>query len=188
MEENVMSQVVFASTSLLLASSSMAQEVTIGLEKGATVPALKVFDATGIHKDEEVDYAAVRAGKPTVYLLIDADRFDRPMNRSMKTLDGIIAKDFESAYVVAVWLTTDADKTKDLLPRVQQSVGYQATALTLFPGAKEGPKDWGVNVDAHLTAVVANKGKVAATFGYRSIYETDVPRVKGALEKAIIGN
>jgi hypothetical protein len=80
---------VFVSVSLLMASSSQAQEVTTGPEKGATVPALKVFDATGAHKDKEVDYAADRAGKPTVYLFIDADKFDRPMNRFMKTLDGI---------------------------------------------------------------------------------------------------
>jgi hypothetical protein len=189
LEENVMRHlVVFASVSLLLASSSQAQEVTTGPEKGAKVPALKVFDATGIHKDEEADYAADRAGKPTVYLLIDAEKFDRPMNRFMKTLDGIVAKDFEGAYIVAVWLTSDADKTKALLPRVQESVQYQVTALTLFPGAKEGPKGWAVNADAHLTAVVANKGKVAATFGYRSINETDVPKVKEALKKAIQGN
>jgi hypothetical protein len=180
--------IVFVSVFLWLASSSQAQEVTTGPQKGATVPALKVFDATGIHKDKEVDYAADRAVKPTVYLLIDAEKFDRPMNRFMKALDGIVAKDFAGAYVVAVWLTSDADKTKALLPRVQQSVQYEATALTLFLGAEEGPKGWGVNTDAHLTAVVATKGRVAATFGYRSMNETDVPKVKEALKKAIKGN
>jgi hypothetical protein len=180
--------VVFVSVSLWLASSSQAQEVATGPEKGAKVPTLKVFDATGTHKDKELDYAAERASKPTVYLLIDAEKFDRPMNRFMKTLDGVVANGFEGAYVVAVWLTSDPDKTKALLPRVQQSVQYGATALTLFRGAKEGPKGWGVNADAHLTAVVANKGKVAATFGYRSINETDVPKVKEALKKAIKGN
>jgi hypothetical protein len=180
--------VVFVWMFLWLASSSQAQEVITGPEKGASVPALKVFDATGTHKDKEVDYAAERASKPTVYLLIDADKFDRPMNRFMKTLDGVVANDFEDGYVVAVWMTSDPDKTKAILPRVQQSVQYEATALTLFPDAKEGPKGWGVNADAHLTAVIANKGKVAATFGYRSINETNVPTVKEALKKATKGN
>jgi hypothetical protein len=63
-------------------------------------------------------------------------------------------------------------------------VGYGATALTCYPGGAEGPKGWGVNADAHLTAVLANKGKVAATFGYRSLNETDVPAVRDALKKA----
>jgi hypothetical protein len=171
-----------------MAFHARAQDVTTGPEKGAAVPALKVFDATGAHREKEIDYASDRAAKPTVYLFIDAEKFDRPMNRFMKTLDDIVAKDYEHAYVVAVWLTPDADKAKAYLPRVQGSVQYQATALTVFTGTKEGPKDWGVNADAHLTAVIASNGKVAATFGYRSINETDVPKVKEALEKAIRQN
>ena len=161
------------------------QDVTSGPEKGEQVPELKVFDATGAHKDKEADYAADRKDKPTVYLFVNAEKFDRPMNRFMKGLDAAVKKDFEGAYVVAVWVGEDADKTKELLPRVQQSVQYEVTALTLYEGAKEGPKGWNVNADAHLTAVVANKGKVAATFGYQSVNETDVPKVKEALAKAI---
>jgi hypothetical protein len=188
-KENAMRRlIVFALVFLGLDSSSSAQDVITGPEKGNTVPALKVLDATGSHKRKEVDYAAERGDKPTVYLLVNAERFDRPMNRFMKTLDGVVAKDFEGTYIVAVWLTSDSEKTKAILPRVQQSVQYEATALTLFPGAKEGPNGWGVNADAHLTAVVANKGKVTATFGYRSINESDVPKVKDALKKALKGN
>ena len=66
---------------------------------------------------------------------------------------------------------------------MQQSVQYEATALTVS-GAKEGPKGWNVNGDAHVTAVVASKGKVAAAFGYRSVNETDVPALRAALKKA----
>jgi hypothetical protein len=159
--------------------------VPSGPEKGAAVPALKVFDATGAHQGKEVDYAADRKDMPTVYLFINAEKFDRPMNRFMKALDGAVKKEFDDAYVVAVWLTGDADRTKDLLPRVQQSVQYEATALTLFAGPREGPKGWNINGDVHLTAVVANRGKTAATFGYRSLNETDVPTVKIALQDAV---
>jgi hypothetical protein len=176
---------LLAFVSLLLPVLTQAQDVVTGPEKGAKVPALKVFDATGAHQGQEADYTADRKDKPTVYLFVNAEKFDRPMNRFMKTLDGAIVKDFEGVYVVAVWLTKDADKTKEFLPRVQQSVGYEATALTVFAGAAEGAKGWNVNADAHLTAVVANKGKVAATFGYESLNETDVPKVKEALSKAM---
>jgi hypothetical protein len=163
--------------------AARAQDVASGPAKGEKVPALKVFDATGENADKDVDYAAERKDKPTVYLFVRADKFDRPMNRFMKTLDGAVKKDFADTYVVAVWLTDDAAKTKELLPRVQQSVNYEATALTCYTGGAEGPKGWNVNADAHLTAVLANKGKVAATFGYRSLNETDVPAVRDALKK-----
>ena len=179
-----MSRRTLACLALLgLVAPAPAQGVSSGPAAGEKVPALKVFDATGENADKDVDYAAERKDKPTVYLFVRADKFDRPMNRFMKTLDAAVKKDFADTYVVAVWLTDDAAKTKELLPRVQQSVGFGATALTCYAGGAEGPKGWGVNPDAHLTVVLANKGKVAATFGYRSLNETDVPAVRDALKK-----
>ena len=68
---------------------------------------------------------------------------------------------------------------------MQQSVQYENTALTIFTGGKDGPKDWNANADAHLTVVLANKGKVAATFGYQSVNETDVKAVRAAFQKAL---
>jgi hypothetical protein len=175
----------FALTLLSLPARAGAGDVVSGPVKGEKVPALKVHDVTGPHEGKEVDYAAERKDRPTVYLLLRADKFDRPMNRFMRELDRSVKKDFPDTYLVAVWLTEDAEKTRQLLPRVQQSVGYETTALTYFAADKAGPKEWGINTDAHLTAVVANKGKVAATFGYHSLNETDVPAVRDALKKAV---
>src|SRR4051812_47667496 len=109
-------------TIALLGSLVAAQDIASGPEKGGNAPALSVFDATGEHKDKTIDYAAERKDKPTIYFLVRADKFDRPMNRFMKTLDQAIAKDFKDVYVVAVWLTDDLDKTKAFLPKVQMSV------------------------------------------------------------------
>jgi hypothetical protein len=93
----------------------------------------------------------------------------------------------EGTYVVAVWLTEDAAKTKDYLPIAQKSLHLQSTALTCFTGEGAGPKDWGINADAHLTAVVTAGGTVVKAFGYQSINETDVPAVREALRKAVKG-
>ena len=46
-------------------------------------------------------------------------------------------------------------------------------------------KDWAINPDAHLTAVVAHEGKVVKSFGYRSVNETDAPEVVKRLKKAV---
>ncbi len=167
---------------------AFTQDIKSGPEKGKDVPALKVYDATGVNKEKEIDYVAERKDKPTLYLLIRADKFDRPMNRFMKTLDTALVKDFKDVYVVAVWLTDDVDKTKERLPLIQKSVQYEQTALTCFTGdVKDGPKNWNVNGDAHLTAVLVNKQKVTATFGYNSINETDVKAVLETLKKAMEG-
>ena len=166
---------------LLAASASAAQDVTSGPGKGAEVPALKVYDATGPNKGQVVDYAAERGDKPTVYVFIQADQWDRPMARFLKNLDGVVDQD---ASMVGVWLTDDAAKTKEYLPLAQQSLQLQTTALTCFTGEKAGPKGWNINADARATVVVVNRRKVAKTFGYRSINETDVPTVRDALKEA----
>jgi hypothetical protein len=169
---------------LLLASvpGVRGSDVESGPEKGSKVPALKVYDATGENKEKTVDYAGLRKDKPTVYLFVAADRFSRPMNRFMKTLDTKVEKELADVYLVAVWLTDDEDKTKELLPRVQTSVNYEKTALTVFKG-KDGPKGWNINSDSHLTVVLAHKGKVTARFGYNSVNDTDVPAVLKELKK-----
>ena len=75
------------------------------------------------------------------------------------------------------WLTDDADKAKEYLPKAQMSLKLERTTFAVHPGDKNGPTGWAVNNDAHLTAVVAVKGQVAASLGYRSVNETDVPAV-----------
>ena len=166
---------------LLAASVSAAQDVTSGPGKGAEVSALTVYDATGPNKGKGVDYAAGRGDKPTVYVLIQADQRDRPMARFLKNLDGVVD---QGASVAGVWLTGDAAKTKEYLPVAQQSLQLQATALTCFTGERAGPRGWNINADARATVVVANRRKVTATFGYRSLNGTDVPAVRDALKGA----
>jgi hypothetical protein len=148
---------------------------------------LKVYDATGENKEKTVDYAGLRKDKPTVYLFIGADteprgKFDRPMNKFMKTLDTQVEKELDDVYMVAVWLSDTEDKTKDFLTRIQTSVAYEKTALTVFKG-KDGPKGWDINSDAHLTVIIANKGKVTTRFGYKTVNDTDVKAVMKELKK-----
>jgi hypothetical protein len=77
---------------VLPASSDEGQEVSSGPDQGEKVPALKVFDATGPHKDKEVDYAAERKDKPTIFLFIQAEKWDRPMARFVRKLDDTLQK------------------------------------------------------------------------------------------------
>lgn len=165
-------------------SATCAQDVTSGPDKGTKAPALKVYDVTGEHKNKEIDYAASRKDKPTVYAFIQSDKWDRPMARFLRKLEEAVKSDGEDNYVVAVWLTEKPDETKEYLPKAQQSLQFEVTALTCFTGDKSGPEEWHVNSMAHITIVVVNKKKVAATFGYMSINETDVPKVREALKKS----
>src|SRR4051794_22130494 len=102
-------------------------DVASGPKEGEKVAPLKVYAVTGDPKDKEVDYADLRKGKPTVYVFVSAKDFDRPMFRFIKKLDEDVGKD---GLVVAVWLTNDADQSKQYLPKISQY--FQGATLTVF--------------------------------------------------------
>jgi hypothetical protein len=170
---------------LVLAPTAAAGDLQSGPDVAKKVPELKVFAVTGAHEDKDVNYTAERKKKPTIYVFIQADKWVRPMARFLKTLDKEVQKDSDDAYVIAVWLTDKHKETKEYLPRAQQSLQFENTALTYFKGKKDGPQGWNVNSDAHMTVVVVHNQKVAARFGYMSVNETDVKDVRAALKKAV---
>lgn len=172
-------------TMVVLASSTARADIESGPNVGTAVTALKVFATTGDHTGKEVDYAADRGMKPTVYVFIPYDRFDRPLARMLKTLEKAAIDAGNEASVVTVFLADDEAAAKDRLPKVQMSLQFTSNPLVIFPSMKQGPEGWQVNTDAQVTALVVKDAKVAAKFGYRSANETVVPEIAEALKKAI---
>lgn len=169
----------------LLLGQSVRADVDSGPKAGTQVSALKVFAVTGDNAGKELDYAENRGAKPTVYIFIPHEKFDRPIARYLKELEKSVKQSGDDVQMVTVFLSDDAEKTKEYLPRVQMSLQFTANPMTVFPSAKAGPEGWAVNTDAHLTAVVVHSGKVAASFGYRSVNETAVPDAADALKKVL---
>jgi hypothetical protein len=170
---------------LVAVNAVRAEDVQSGPKAGDKVAALKVLAATGDNAGKELDIAAERKDKPTVYIFIDADQFSRPIARYLKVLDGAVNNIGNDAHIVAVWLTSDQDKTKNYLPKAQMSIQLEATTLAQFPGAKSGPDGWAINDRAFVTTVVAHKEKVTANFAYVSVNETEVRKVARAVKEAI---
>ena len=71
---------------IIFVTSVARADIESGPNVGTAVTALKVFAATGDHAGKELDFAADRGAKPTVYVFIPYDRFDRPLARLLKTL------------------------------------------------------------------------------------------------------
>lgn len=164
-------------------TAAHAADLVSGPAPGAALAPLQVYAATGPREGKELDYVAERGAKPTVFVLVR--EFDRPVARFLKALDTAVHEESAEAVVVAAWLTDQKDETKTYLPRVQQSLKMEHTALTVFLGDKNGPNDWDVSPDARVTVVVARDRKSAARIGFRSINETDVARVRADLKKAL---
>lgn len=169
---------------IAIAPSVVQAQVASGPAAGTKVEPLKVVIAAGENVGKDTDVAEDRKGKPTVFVFVQADKWDRPVARFLRTLDVDLAKDRTEVKIIAVWLTGDVMKSRDYLPKAQESLKLSQTTWSVHPGDKGGPAGWGINVDAHLTAIVVQDNKVTASFGYRSINETDVPAVIKELKPA----
>ena len=174
---------------VLVLTPTLRADVESGPKAGEKVPALKAFGVVGAVENKEADFAADRKDAPTVYMFVQAEEGGipvggRPLARFMKVLDEQIGK-VEGAKGVAVWLGDKAfDKHKEYLPRINTSLNFANTSLAAYDGEKSGPDGWGVNPDAHITVVVAGKGKVIKSFAFVSVNETDVRPVVAELKKA----
>jgi hypothetical protein len=162
-----------------------------GPKAGDKVAKLKVFGVIGEVEGKEADFAAERKDAPTIYIFVQAEENGipvggRPAARFMKALDKDISEADEKAAVVAIWLGDKAfEKHKEYLPRINISLSFEHTFLAAFDGEKSGPLDWAINPDAHLTVVIAHKGKVVKSIAFVSVNETDVKPVLAELKKAV---
>lgn len=177
--------ILVTTASLVLSASIARAQVESGPVAGAKLAALKVAAATGEFAGEEVDYLDKRKDKPTIYAFVQAASWDRPMARYLRTLDAAVKKTGGDVQIVAVWLTDDAEKSKEYLPKAQMSLKLELTALVVYAGDKSGPENWGINDRATLTTVVSDGATCGARFGYVSLNETDVPAVEKALEEVL---
>ncbi len=147
---------------------------------------LEVDAITGEFAGTSVDFCEKYKDRTQVVLFIAASKFDRPIGRYMKKLDAELAKGIEEApqaVATAVWLTDDVGKSKEYLPKADQSLMFSKTALTVFPGEQSGPTGWNVDVASTLTVVVMRDGKEVARFAYVSTNDQDVPEVLKALKQ-----
>jgi len=170
---------------LIAALAGAADDLKSGPAVGDDVADLKVFAVTGADAGKDIDIASARAQRPTVYLFVQSERWDRPVARFLKAIDTGLPGASAEAAAVAVWLTDKPDDAKDYLPRAQQSLKFQATTLTVFTGEKGGPAEWNVNGTPPVTAVVVNRRKVVATFVPRSVNEKDAAGVIDAVRAAV---
>lgn len=172
---------------IVVAAPFAAAQVSSGPDAGTKAESLKVAVIEGEKAGQSYEWLAERKGQPSVVSFVKADVLDRPMARFLRSLDMELAQGVEGAAdarAVAVWLTDDQNKSREFLPRAQQSLKFTRTDLAVFEGDRFGPNGWSVNGDAHLTVVVVRDGKVVKSFGFVSTNETDVPKVIEALKAA----
>jgi hypothetical protein len=177
-------RLVLASILFLGCSSLAFADVESGPKAGDKVAPLKVHAVSGPIEDKEVDFAKDRKDEPTIYAFINGEKFARPVARYLKELDGKVGDSGKKAVLVVVWTGGEFDKNKEYMPKLYKAMGFGNSSLAVFNGDANGPKDWGLNSVATVTAVVVNGGKVVKSFAYESVNDTDAKEALESLKKA----
>src|SRR3954467_6035319 len=102
---------------LIVFSRTLFAQVESGPKPGTKAEALQVVVATGDAAGKEVDFADQRKEKQTLFGSVQADKWDRPVARYLKTIDGGLAKSHPDVQLIAVWLTGDVEKAKAYFPK-----------------------------------------------------------------------
>lgn len=162
---------------LCLTATTVFAENVSGPEKGTKITELKVHPTAGDDVGKVVNITAGQTEKSTLYVFVQADLFTRPIGRFLKDLDKKVNNDLQDTEVIAVWLTDNIEQSKEYLPKAQTSIQLVRTQWTVFDGDKNGPPEWGINSEAHVTVVAVKKGTTTKSQGYVSINETVVDDV-----------
>ncbi len=176
-----MTRALLAMLLLLIPTAAGLDSLPSGPETGQKVEPLRVFATSGDHAGQALDIVADRAARPTVYLFVQAERWDRPMARFLRSLDQALRAPEARATLVAVWLTDDVEAARTYQPRAQQSLNLERTTWSVFEGPRQGPAGWSINDAADLTAVVVRDGRVLGSFGFRGPADTDLRAVLAPL-------
>jgi hypothetical protein len=163
-------------------TSAAKAEIDSGPKAGTAISPLKVFAATGDRAGQELDFAAERGAKPTVYVFVQHERFDRPLARILRVLEKAATEAGNETGLATVFLTNDEAKTKEHLPRIQTSMNFTNNPLLIYPSGTTSPDGWSINSDAYLTVIVVKAGKVVQSFAYRSANESVVPEITKLLK------
>jgi hypothetical protein len=171
---------------LLTLPISFDDGTAVGPEAGKPVPALKTHQAAGDQADKEVDWQTASKDKPTLFVFVNSDKWDRPVARFLKKLDEAVneakQKAMPKAQVAIIWLTKDVDKGKEYLPRAQGSLKLQATSWNVFAGDAYDAQGWVLSGDSVINVILVKNNQVNWGRAFSAVNDTTVRPVVAALQ------
>jgi len=176
---------MFALTLLLFIPWMDDKEIVAGPELNKPIPSLKTLQIVGDHADKEIDWKETAQAKPTLIVFVRTDKWDRPVARVLKQLDDAliaVRKDLPDAHVGIVWVSKDADKAKDYLPKVQQSIKLQASSWNHFNGEVYDATGWQLSGDGALNIVLVKDNKAVWGRAFSTMQESIVKQTMAELK------
>lgn len=161
-------------------------DIESGPTIGARLSPLNVKLVENGTATESQDVVLAHLEHPTVYLLVNAARFDRPAAAYIRGIDTLVQelqRRDPLAGLVVVWLTDETTRGVERVAAIQRALRLPATHWSVSADGAIGSEGWGINDRAAVTAVLANGREVVARFGYDAVNETNAVDLKRAIDK-----
>lgn len=161
-------------------------DVESGPAVGAKLSPLNVRLVENGTAAELQDVVLAHLEHPTVYVFVNAARFDRPAAAYVRGVDTLVQelqRRDPLAGLVVVWLTDEVTPGIERVSAIQRALRLPAAHWSVSSDGANGPDGWGINDRAVVTTVLAHGREVAARFGYDAINETNTVDLKRAIEK-----
>lgn len=170
---------------LLLSTGFDDKEIVSGPELNKPVPSLKTLQVVGDHADKEVDWKELTEKKPTLLVFVRSDKWDRPVARVLKQVDdALIAarKDYPDVHIGIIWISKDAERAKEYLPKVQLSIKLQASSWNFFNGEVYDAAGWQLSGDGAINIVLVKEGKSTWGRAFDTMQESIARQAMAALK------
>ena len=151
-------------------SYAMAEEVKSGLAAEAKIPAFYVVKVAGAPEDgvavgKELCYRCKNGARPQVMVFTKST--GEAVAALSKELNAAIAKNAD-AQLTGFVNVMNADKAaaEKAAKELAEKVGAEKLPVVVPVENENGPANYGLNPDAEVTVLIANKGAVVASHGY----------------------
>jgi hypothetical protein len=169
---------------LLIVLGAADEGTAVGPEVGKQVPSLKTVQIAGEQRGKEVNWKQESKDKPTIFIFIRSDKWDRPLARVLRLVDESVAQDRQNAspgaQVALIWVTKDVDKAKEYLPRVQQSIKLQASNWNVFEGELYDVEGWVLSGDSTINVIIAKENKIAWGRAFQNVSDSLARTIRAA--------
>jgi hypothetical protein len=175
----------------LLAGVSFAygEEIKSGLQAGDDIGAFDVTKLAGAEDDgievgKNLCYRCKNGGRPQVMVFTRAA--DGKVVQLLQKLDGALAENSEKQLRAFVnVMGQDKEAATEHAKSLAESTNAKHIPFVVPNEFENGPDNYGINPDAAVTIILAEKGKVKASHAFSSADDVEVESVISDLEKIL---
>ncbi|MDE0316123.1 MAG: hypothetical protein OXM61_14575 [Candidatus Poribacteria bacterium] len=157
------------------------KQVFSGPQPGEKLPPLKATGIRGAAKGNTFDFIAKVGGQPLVLLLQDESGVGlRGLYDISRMVEKIANESKQKLQMSVVFLSDDPAALKQITRHVPKNV-----LVGISPDGREGPGNYGLNLNVAQTIIIAKEGKVLHNFAFTQPLLFADPHVLGAIAAVI---